>query len=99
VSPQYFLGEFLGSPHLLSVGLIVETGHGDDRDDLVGKRVRIRAIKETGSARVLNGLTGTVTALHPVMSKWYKIDLDPNSVSRHREWSIPADRLVVCENQ
>jgi hypothetical protein len=61
--------------------------------------VRIRAIKQHGSARLLNGLTGTVVAAHPEVPDWVKVHLDPNSVTPYREWSIPEDRLIVCETE
>jgi len=60
----------------------------------VGQKVRIRAIKWVGSARVLNGLTGTVVGTHPIAPDWIRIRLDPNSVTPKLDWSIPADRLV-----
>jgi hypothetical protein len=60
-------------------------------------RVQIRAIKEQGSARLLNGLTGTVIGLHPIAFGWVKLDLDPNSITPHRQWSVAIDRLVVVE--
>lgn len=59
--------------------------------------MRIRAIKQHGSARLLNGLTGTVVAGHPEVPDWVKVHLDPNSVTPYREWSIPEDRLILCE--
>src|SRR5438067_712112 len=62
---------------------------------LVGKRVRIRAVKALGSARLLDGLTGTVVAAHPIACGWVKLDLDENTRTPHREWSVAADRLVV----
>jgi hypothetical protein len=68
-----------------------------ENDGLVGQRVRIQAIRDIGSARVLNHLLATVIARHPIAPLWYKIHLDPNSVTRHHEWTIPADRLVVLK--
>jgi hypothetical protein len=68
-----------------------------DAVDLVGKRVQIRAIKNEGSARVLNGLTGIVTATHPIATGWCLIDLDMNHRTVHRSWSIAVDRLVVIQ--
>ncbi len=62
---------------------------------LIGKRVRIRAVKALGSARLLDGLTGTVVAVHPIASGWVKLDLDENDRTPHRDWSVAADRLVV----
>ena len=61
--------------------------------------MRIRAIKQHGSARLLDGLTGTVIAAHPEVPHWVKVHLDPNSVTPYREWSIPEDRLIVCETE
>jgi hypothetical protein len=66
---------------------------------LIGKKVRIRAIKQHGSARLLDGLTGTVVAAHPEVPDWVKVHLDPNVVTPYREWSIPEDRLIVCETE
>lgn len=60
----------------------------------IGKRVKIRAFKPEGSARLLDGLTGTVLAPHPLAEDWVKIRLDPNPVTPHEEWSVPKDRLV-----
>jgi hypothetical protein len=62
--------------------------------ELVGKRVMIRAIKNEGSGRLLNGLKATVTALHPIARDWCKIELDQNNVTEQLEWSIAIDRLV-----
>src|SRR3954467_11526748 len=67
------------------------------REDLVGRRVQIRAVKAYGSAHLLNGLTGTVVEIHPIASGWVKIELDPNSRTPHRDWSVAADRLVLLE--
>ena len=64
---------------------------------LIGKRVRIRAMKMEGSARVLDGLTAAAISLHPFALNWVVIELDPNPITPHRKWSIAADRLVVCE--
>jgi hypothetical protein len=64
---------------------------------LVGKRVRVRAFKEHGSARLLDGLTGIVTAVHEIAADWVKLKLDPNPITPCEEWSLPEDRLVVCE--
>ena len=66
-------------------------------DDIIGKRVRIRAVKAFGSARLLDGLTGTVVALHPIASGWVKLDLDENSRTPHRSWSVAIDRLVPVD--
>jgi hypothetical protein len=64
--------------------------------EIIGKRVQIQAIKECGSARLLNGLKGTVIGRHPIAAEWVKLQLDRNSVTSHREWSVPAERLVLC---
>ena len=63
-------------------------------EQLLGKRVQIEAIKPHGSARLLHGLTGTVIALHPIASGWVKVELDENSRTPHRDWSVAVDRLV-----
>lgn len=62
---------------------------------LIGKRVRIQAIKYIGSARLLHGLTGEVIGPHPLADGWVKVLLDKNDVTPHREWSVPVDRLVM----
>jgi len=66
-------------------------------EDIVGKRVQIRAVKALGSARLLDGLTGTVVALHPIASGWVKLNLDENSRTPHRDWSVAVDRLVLVD--
>jgi hypothetical protein len=63
-----------------------------------GDRVRIRAFREIGSARLLDGIGGKIIALHPVATGWFKIRLDPNGVTPHTEWSAPGDRLVPEES-
>jgi hypothetical protein len=68
-----------------------------NRADLVGRRVVIQAAKQQGSARLLNGLTGTVIAPHPLTPNWVKMQLDPNPVTPHQEWTIPVDRLVLLD--
>lgn len=68
-------------------------------EELVGKRVQIRAVKQIGSARLLDGLTGTVVAVHPIASGWVKLDLDENSRTPHRDWSVAADRLVLVASE
>jgi hypothetical protein len=68
-------------------------------EELVGKRVQIKAIKALGSARLLDGLTGTVVAAHPIASGWVKLDLDENPRTPHREWSVAADRLVLLAQE
>jgi hypothetical protein len=67
-------------------------------EELVGKRVQIQAVKELGSARFLNGLTGTVVAIHPIASGWVKLDLDENTRTPHRDWSVAADRLILIDS-
>jgi hypothetical protein len=62
---------------------------------LVGKRVRVRALKAYGSAYFLDGLQGTVIATHAIALNWVIVLLDPNARTPHREWSIPLNRLVV----
>ena len=64
---------------------------------VVGKRVQVRAIKTEGSARFLHGLQGTVIATHAIARNWVVVLLDPNPRTPHLQWSIPLDRLVVCE--
>src|SRR4051794_10496504 len=64
-------------------------------EELVGKRVKIRAVKAQGSARLLDGLLGTVVGVHPIARGWVKLDLDQNSRTPHRDWSVAADRLVL----
>jgi hypothetical protein len=59
-----------------------------------GERVRIRAIRYVGSARLLHGLTGDVVGPHPIAKGWYKIRLDPNKISKYTDWCVPGDRLV-----
>jgi hypothetical protein len=66
-------------------------------EELVGKRVQIQAIKTLGSARLLHGLTGTVVALHPIASGWVKLELDENSRTPHRDWSVAVDRLITID--
>jgi hypothetical protein len=66
-------------------------------EELIGKRVQIRAVKAYGSARLLNGLTGTVVAVHPIARGWVKLDLDQNSRTPHRDWSVAVDRLVLVD--
>jgi hypothetical protein len=88
-----------GDPNLSgSFGRNARTSSISERskaEELVGKRVRIRAVKALGSARLLNGLTGTVVAAHPIASGWVKLDLDENSRTPHRDWSVAVDRLVL----
>lgn len=66
-------------------------------EDIIGRRVRIRAVKAVGSARLLDGLTGTVIALHPIASGWVKLDLDENPHTPYRDWSVAVDRLVLVD--
>lgn len=63
-------------------------------ESVIGRRVRIRAVKEVGSERLLDGLTGRVVELHPIAHKWVKVELDPNPITPHRIWSVPVERLV-----
>ena len=46
-----------------------------------GERVRIRALKDIGSARLLDGLTGQVLGPHPLARGWYKLHLEPNTIT------------------
>ena len=59
-----------------------------------GERVRVRAIRNVGSARLLDGLPGEVVGPHPIAQGWYKIRLDPNRISKYTDWSVPGDRLI-----
>jgi hypothetical protein len=59
-----------------------------------GDRIRIRSLKDVGSARLLDGISGQVIGPHPIAHNWYKIRLDANYISPHPEWSAPYDRLV-----
>jgi hypothetical protein len=54
----------------------------------------IRAAKSTGSARLLNGLTGTVIAPHPIARGWVIVHLDLNQATTYRTWPVP-ERLLV----
>src|SRR4051794_35604906 len=67
-------------------------------ETLVGRRVRVRAAKEEGSARLLDGLRGLVIAEHPIALNWVVIVLDRNARTDWLNWSIPADRLVLSED-
>ncbi|MFL6447652.1 MAG: hypothetical protein ACJ746_08180 [Bryobacteraceae bacterium] len=75
-------------------GAIPSLGTGEE---LVGKRVQIRAVKAQGSARLLDGLMGTVIGMHPIARGWVKLDLDQNPRTPHRDWSVATDRLVLVE--
>ena len=70
---------------------------GFDRASLIGKRVVIQAFKPYGSARLLDGLKGTVVRMHHIAGDWAIVQLDPNPVTPHEEWPIPIDRLVECD--
>jgi hypothetical protein len=63
-------------------------------DSLIGRRVRIKAAKLLGSARVLNGIKATVTGVHPLAHGWYTIELEDNSITTHRQWTIPSECIV-----
>ena len=76
--------------HLLSMST-------ESNDSLIGKRVCLRAIKQEGSARRLNGVTATVIGPHPITADWFRIELEENTITNEREWTIPADRLIVCD--
>jgi hypothetical protein len=79
--------------------IVMTTAYGDlsDTAALVGKRVKLRPSKWFGSVRVLNGLTGTVIAPHPIAPRWVKLQLDPNQVTPYKEWTVPQDWLVIDE--
>ena len=62
---------------------------------LIGKRARIQLPRHQCSARDLNGLTGTIIALHPLVLDWVKIQLDVNPVTPHEEWPIPIEQLEL----
>jgi len=64
-----------------------------------GERVRIRAVGERGSARLLDGLTGIVVGPHPFARGWYKIKLDPNEITPHYDWSAPGQELKRINEQ
>lgn len=66
--------------------------------DLIGKRMEIRAMEQSGSSRLLNGLKGTVIGLHPIAPGWVKFRLDRNTVTPHQEWSVPKERLIPCDD-
>jgi hypothetical protein len=55
--------------------------------------VRISALRDIGSARLLNGLLAEVVEPHPLVKGWYKIRLYENQVTPHPDWSAPADGL------
>jgi hypothetical protein len=63
---------------------------------LIGKRVRIRAIKREGSARRLDGVIAKVIGPHPIAPGWYRIELEENNITPERNWTVPGDRLVLC---
>lgn len=70
--------------------------HGTDLPDeplRPGDRVRISALRDIGSARLLNGLLAEVVGPHPLVNGWYKIRLYENQVTPCADWSAPADRL------
>jgi hypothetical protein len=60
-----------------------------------GTRVRIRALKLQGSARLLHGLTGAVIGPRPIATGWVKIVLAPNPVTPYSEWPVTSDRLMA----
>ena len=65
----------------------------------VGDRVRIAAVKEVGSARLLDGLKGEVLGPHAFALGWYKVRLEPNEITSYEYWSVPGERLVLCDDQ
>jgi hypothetical protein len=68
----------------------------ESTDSLIGKRVRIRAVKREGSAHRLNGVTAKVVGPHPIAADWFRIELEENAVTTEREWTVPGNRLVLC---
>ena len=80
----------------------------EEARELVGSRVRITCRKIAhigptgilskstahGSANLLKGLTATVVGAHPLVAGWVKIELDPNTVTSHSEWSVHMEALV-----
>jgi hypothetical protein len=67
-------------------------------EDLIGKRVCIRATEKVGSGSLLNGLTAIVVSRHPIAFDWFKIELDPNNVTSQRNWSIPGNKKLAAVN-
>jgi hypothetical protein len=59
-----------------------------------GDRVRLRALKDFGTVRLLHGLAGEIVGPHPIARGWFKVRLDPNDITPDLEWSVPGDRLV-----
>jgi hypothetical protein len=59
-----------------------------------GTRVQIRAFRDVGSAKLLDGLPATVIGMHFVEG-WVYIDLDENDRTTERRWSIDMTRLVA----
>jgi hypothetical protein len=56
--------------------------------------VRIQALKEIGSARLLHGICGEVLRLHPIARGWYIVQLDANGITTHLDWPVPGDCLI-----
>jgi hypothetical protein len=59
-----------------------------------GDRVSIRAPRDYGSVRLLDGLKGQVLEPHAIARGWFKLRLDPNDITPHREWPVPEDSLI-----
>jgi hypothetical protein len=84
------------------LGIVAGDGIGlsqrSTSERLIGTRVTIRAVKSFGSAKVLDGLTGTVTALHPIAHEWVIVRFDLNEITEYRDWPVPASLLVIQES-
>jgi hypothetical protein len=66
---------------------------------VIGRRVQVRAARPQGSARFLDGLTGTVIAKHPIAPNWVIVALHLNARTHHLEWGIPIESLTMLANQ
>jgi hypothetical protein len=64
----------------------------------IGRRIKISGTPEQGSAFVLNGRTGTVSAFDDIAPDWVIVRLDPNLVTPYSEWAIPAARLAALNH-
>jgi len=40
-----------------------------------------------------------VVGPHPLARGWYKINLDPNEITPHNDWSAPRDRLTRIDEK
>jgi hypothetical protein len=63
-----------------------------------GDRVRIVADRETGSVKLLDGLTAEILGPHPIAKGWFKICLDENAVTANRYWPVPGARLLYLKD-